>query len=314
MLRRKSVSLDPFNESADSVPLPEEPEQPAVEEPNLLATVVNFILEKLSFIRGELVDVQAQLSYENSSPITNQAVEFYAGNEKVATGTTNHQGVASVLWNTSPFAPGVYIVGVDYGGEGMLQPSSSSQEVTIAEPIVEEEVVIPLEQPVAALASSEFVRNIEECQTMTWEEEVEDVSVCTGTYVGMICDDEPINQSCFEGIRDFTYECVVGTTTVQKSRNECFTTGLLVTNDIRSIQLDIVDYVCSSEEVDKVIIVTCDSKFDGNGDGVCTSGESCQRIIVDGASITTSEKNSRDSFVENDEKYFLNEIPIEVLQ
>ena len=90
----------------------------------------------------------------------------------------------------------------------------------------------------------------------------------------------------------------------------CRITALVVNNAVR---IDIQDYVCSTEE-GLVVTVLCDSKFDGNGDGICNSGESCMRFTIDGSAVTKEEKNSRDDFVADDEDYFLEEATAEVIR
>ena len=54
--------------------------------------------------------------------------------------------------------------------------------------------------------------------------------------------------------------------------------------------------------------------YDGNGDGICTSGESCMKFVVNGDSFEKYEKNSEENFKDDDDSFFLQRASAEVLK
>lgn len=107
------------------------------EELSLLKTVINLILEKLSFIRGEMLEIKARLSYENETPIPDKPINFYVDEEKIGTKTTDTSGLAELFWNTSLLPVGAYTVDVNYSGSGILEGSADSTQIIINEETVE---------------------------------------------------------------------------------------------------------------------------------------------------------------------------------
>jgi hypothetical protein len=98
---------------------------------------------------------------------------------------------------------------------------------------------------------------------------------------------------------------------VQKTRKDCRTKEYLINNAVKLIP---ENYQCSIEEINNKIVAVCDSKLDGNGDGICTSGESCMKFVVDGNAVEKSERNSRDDFIPNDKSFFLERAVAEALK
>ena len=113
---------EPANESA-AIP----------EQPGLLKTFLDMFLEKLSFIKGEIVKVRTYLTYENNSPVVSEPVEFYANNEKIGGQDTDDSGIAEFSWDTSAVMPGTYSIEAKYTGNGIIQSSYDSNEITIKE-------------------------------------------------------------------------------------------------------------------------------------------------------------------------------------
>ena len=134
---------------------------------------------------------------------------------------------------------------------------------------------------------------------------------CTIKSIQKYCDDEPANTSCHENITYIAYRCFKGTQKVTKVKKECIINGLII-ND--AIKLNTKDYACSHDLEGENIIVLCDSRFDGNGDGKCSSGESCQKFVINGDKVMQLEKNSREDFIESDESFFLEKAFAEVLR
>jgi len=103
------------------------------------------------------------------------------------------------------------------------------------------------------------------------------------------CSDEPFNTSCGVATTEIGFKCSVGKEsyqsyekvseqTVQKSRNVCVNKGYTVSisGSTKKIDFDKAGYYCSLEGN----IITCDSVYDGNGDGKCKSGETCIKFEI----------------------------------
>jgi len=153
----------------------------------------------------------------------------------------------------------------------------------------------------AAVVNPAVVETLQSCQNVTWTEDDAIMSICTDVYHRVSCSDEPINLSCTTIPEQYSYSCFKGKQTVTKSKQDCDTTGYVINN----VQLNTVDYACTLADDNGVVTAICDSVFDGNGDGVCQSGESCTRFVVDGNAAVRSEKNSYDEWIVSDESYFL---------
>jgi len=59
--------------------------------------------------------------------------------------------------------------------------------------------------------------------------------------------------------------------------------------------------------------VICDSKYDGNNDGICQSGESCVKFVVTQDKVERYLKNSQEEFTAEDESFFLEKLDYEVV-
>ena len=83
--------------------------------------------------------------------------------------------------------------------------------------------------------------------------------------------------------------------------DSCTTTGYVAA---ASAVIDTTGYNCTVTDDGKVYL-TCDSIYDGNGDGKCTSGESCIQFGIVGNYVTRKERNSQDTFVDYDTTYVM---------
>src|SRR3989338_3636968 len=111
--------------------------EPVVEQPTILKTILDLIINKLTVLRGEIVQLTAYLSYENKTPLPMKEVAFYAGDEKIGSDITNAQGKVQFLWNTSPFKANIYVISAEYAGEDGVVGSSSGNNVAINELVQE---------------------------------------------------------------------------------------------------------------------------------------------------------------------------------
>ena len=317
----ENASVESINETVDVINNISNPElTTSNESSSLFKTLLNLLLEKISFIKGEIIKINAQLNYENSSPVSNKPIDFYLNETNIGQSNTNEQGMAEMDLNTSLLEPGVYLVGVDYKGDESLEKSHNSAEITIneAEETVEntndtEEIIIETPQE-AELTNSidNKVKKIEDCIDVFYNEEEPVYEKVSYKINITVCDDEPLNLSCHIDEKEVTKSVFKEIKTVQKIKKQCTTKGYTV-KDI--IKLNTERYTCSAQEEDENIIIICDSEYDGNGDGICTPGESCMKFAIDkNNDIKQYEKNSRNDFVEEDKSYFLEKVSSEVLK
>jgi hypothetical protein len=153
------------------------------------------------------------------------------------------------------------------------------------------------------------VQRMQTCQNRTVQTEEPIKTNCTYARTELKCDDEPLNKSCHNQDITGTYECYNGTRTLQSVVTDCTTTGYLVNDHVR---INSSQYNCSVEDNGKVYVY-CDSIYDGNGDGICQSGESCIRIGIVGGYVETDVRNSQDTFKPADNSFYLAPATAEVL-
>jgi len=142
------------------------------------------------------------------------------------------------------------------------------------------------------------LQRIQNCRDSSWQEHDQVWGNCSDPVNDSSCGD--LQQNCTHHLTTITYPCVTVLTTVTKTRRDCTTTGFTV--GVHTI--DTTGYACSVQDDGKVY-VTCDSTLDGNGDGICTSGESCIQFGIVGNTIIRKERNSGDSFVDQDKSFVI---------
>lgn len=160
------------------------------------------------------------------------------------------------------------------------------------------------------------LEDIKDCKTVYWDETEDVYGICTDYYNTTVCDDEPLNTSCHIEEKSYNYTCKTGTKTVQKSREECRETEMNIAVDAlsgtKNYKLEYGEWgKCSYETEGQTLVITCDSKNDGNNDGICHPGESCIQFKVTKDSIQRLEKNSRMDFIEEDSTFFLEKLSME---
>ncbi len=158
-----------------------------------------------------------------------------------------------------------------------------------------------------AIASTKLIQS---CQDVVVKQDVPVMGNCSYQTGSIVCNN--ITGACANQTRTELRECVVGTTSVDSIVKQCEPEKGFLINDV--VRLSTQDYTCSTTEENEHITVICDSKYDGNGDGKCTSGESCQEFMIYGESVISLEKNSKDEFEVKDKSYFLAKASAEVLQ
>jgi hypothetical protein len=139
------------------------------------------------------------------------------------------------------------------------------------------------------------------CATVTWQETQPVIANCTYAYNQTACTDPPTNASCTTTAHTYTYACQAGTTNITKQRQDCTTTGYVLNNETF---INTTGYNCSITSDGKAYL-TCDSIYDGNGDGICTSGESCLQFGIVGSFVVRKERNTGDQYQVADPSFFL---------
>ena len=157
------------------------------------------------------------------------------------------------------------------------------------------------------------LEEVEDCEMLHWTETEPVYGTCTNSYDTIICDDEPFNTSCYPGEETYEYKCKTGEKEIQKSKEICKDTEMKVTLfETEEYSLEYGEWgKCSYTTESETLVITCDSKYDGNNDGICHPGESCIQFRVTGDKIQRLEKNSRLDFIEEDSTFFLNKLSME---
>ena len=109
---------------------------------------------------------------------------------------------------------------------------------------------------------------------------------------GLIWSEEnQTNEMGVTGTEEYQVYLQTGTKEIQKSKKVCIedTSHLTINTGFKSLPIDYskFNFYCSNTE-SKII---CDSKDDGNGDGICQSGESCAVFEI-GEVIKLTHTNS----------------------
>jgi len=175
------------------------------------------------------------------------------------------------------------------------------------------------------------LEEIKDCETIWWNEPGHWYGNCYQYYNATICveslDDIPNGtdyyynetneKNCYFGQESYEYLCVAGTKNNFKSKEVCkereYKVSVEEPSETKNYKLSYGDWgKCSYETEGETVVITCDSRFDGNNDGICSSGESCTQFRVTKGNIQTLIKNSRDDFVENDKSFFLEKLKMEV--
>lgn len=147
------------------------------------------------------------------------------------------------------------------------------------------------------------VSAIEDCTETSWQTTEPVMGTCQRNVV---C--APENVSC-TGVEEYT--CKVNDEIVTHIKETCRQRGLVLDN---KYSLDTAAFKCSATEQGSETTVVCDSRYDGNGDGICSSGETCMKYVLKNGNLQTLQKNSRDVFVESDVSFFLETPILEVVQ
>lgn len=149
-------------------------------------------------------------------------------------------------------------------------------------------------------ASGLFVQKVEQCdeQIVTYQEEEPVYELVTRerpTYteeeVYYAENDSYGTVWVQNGTEEYQEQVQTGTKTVTKQRAVCPDTSYLeVGDDTNKVVLEYIGnhFECKPNGD----IIECDSRWDGNGDGRCQSGESCYFVEKEDGCIKVTQKNS----------------------
>lgn len=157
------------------------------------------------------------------------------------------------------------------------------------------------------------LEEVKDCEMLHWTETEPVYGTCENSYDAIVCDDEPLNTSCYTKEEIYEYECKTGEKEVEKSKEVCRDAEMKVTLfETEEYSLEYGEWgKCSYTTEDETLVITCDSKYDGNNDGICQPGESCMQFRVANDKIQRLEKNSRLDFIEEDNTFFLDKLSME---
>lgn len=160
---------------------------------------------------------------------------------------------------------------------------------------------------------------VNDCETIEWETEELVYGTCKQEYTTTICDDPPINKSCHEETEYYEYQCQTGTNKIPHSERVCTPKAFEITKELGATvtekgRINFKEWgKCSYEAGEDNIIIICDSKHDGNNDGICQSGESCVKFVITQDKVQRFLKNSQEGFTAEDESFFLEKLDYEVM-
>ncbi len=217
--------------------------------------------------------------------------------------------VIHVDYSLNPVDPYDDIV---YSKESLLSASfeetAESEGIALMEPF---EISIEKEVDKSSLGSTVQFSELANCKTRYWETEEPVVGMCQKEKTKKVCDDEPINLSCHEETVFRDYSCITGTKAVLHTEETCESKELEITNANERLKIDFETWgKCTPIEEEEDLVVICDSKYDGNGDGICQSGESCMKFIISENWVQRYFKNSKDVFTSTDESFFLEKLEV----
>ena len=298
-----------------------------IQTENTLNTIMRLSIIPESPKIGDTIQLSALLTTDDNTPIANENVTFFLNGENIGEKTTNNDGIAEIDIETSSMTSGSYIVSADYYGTSKYNISTTYMTINILDnPDIVEPKIIASSKVITQESNPKTIAQ-ETIPTTTTQTDsvisgVDKVEDCidekniiqepiqgTCSAEQNVCDDAPKNLSCRKEQK--SYDCITGYNNKEVTTKKCKTKGYIFDNKLK---FHTEGYACSitKEQNNKVMI--CDSIYDGNGDGICTSGETCMKYIISNGSFESYEKNSRDEFVPTDESFFLNKISEEDVQ
>lgn len=247
-------------------------------------------------------------------------INVYLNDEKIGVLATDDDGLAEMIYDTSVLQPGYYNVEVVFEGDSRFERSSdmqlldlsSSEQISTGNSGSEQELKNTIGDTMVAIADLEGYSTVEKsknpvietlltCKSIPYKGKKFVSDVCHETKTIRNCIDDRNDTSCSVGSINYTTKCNTRIEWEDRVKKECRTKGYIIDNKIK---ISSSDYNCSASRSNGQITVICDSLHDGDGNGICSSGESCLKYEIDKTQITKFEKNSRNDFTRADDTFF----------
>lgn len=136
------------------------------------------------------------------------------------------------------------------------------------------------------------------------------ISECSETRQLSVCSDEPINKSCSMNDYLYKYPCNMEVDDCKTNTISIQTKYMISTSEY---SLDFKKWGnCNYQTNADELIIICDSIYDGNGDSICSSGESCTKIIITASSIKEYYLDDYDNWAETKTIYHEKELEKEI--
>lgn len=261
----ESVKANESVQTNETVNEPEEPEPSG----SVMDKVLKIFTSSAVAIKSQVMEITAFLTDIEHKPVEDEQIDFIIDNEKVGEKYTDSQGVATLQYDIDKLEPGIYEVSVQH--ENLKEDES----LILQE---EEELVAPVTDPnVAAITCDYETVEVEEIKYF------DDLRiVCRKEYdnqtnasMGTICTDkivrnaETVSKPVLRCKKD-TKRIMLGEQTLEfeKEHRNCNIVGDM-------IECDSTCYMLNGKR-------ECG---DGDGDGVCESGETCHRYKIENNEI-----------------------------
>lgn len=98
--------------------------------PTVMSTILSLVMDKVKGVVGEVIHLEATLTYENMSPVADKNIEFYT-DQPLGTDVTNNQGRAVFDWDTANWLPEAYRIFARYGGDDTTSASTHEIEIIL---------------------------------------------------------------------------------------------------------------------------------------------------------------------------------------
>ncbi len=124
--------------------------EPPVQNLGVITTILTLAANKITAFVGDIIHIEAILTYENSTPISDKKIDFYATNEVIGSETTNAEGDTAVQWDTTAWLPEVYTISAHYAGEDILGAGNAEIEIQLKKPVEElpkKNESVPINEP-----------------------------------------------------------------------------------------------------------------------------------------------------------------------
>ncbi|MBI2138510.1 hypothetical protein HYU13_02900 [Candidatus Woesearchaeota archaeon] len=277
----------------------------------IVASIVGLTTDKIYYMEGEPVRIEAGLKDSFNSSLPFKFLSIYVNDFFMGRAMTDAYGNITHYLYTPFMEPESYYVRLVFEGEEIVT-NGSSVTYGPSEAVVNFTIAAAASNVSSNLASLGIdYKKSDRCYTETWQEEEAIVGNCSWSIKVDECIDPPLNLSCHARDSNIYYPCETGRIKVNRSRVSCKPSEIIFTHSGKTKEIFFGEWGnCSIEENADSLIIVCDSKYDGNGDGICHPGESCVKYVITEKNFQTLIKNSASSFASEDSSFFLERPPL----